>query len=99
MRCPGCGDHVPFWGERCPFCGREKVLLQGIRILGIGFLLAGCIFGGVRGGILGALFGGVFGGLVWGWFEFTYNHFTRRRRKSKRSSPPAESTESAEPAE
>lgn len=64
MRCTGCGKDVPFGGQVCPYCQRDKSSDQiGTVITGICLLIGGFI-GGAIGGIGGALIGGFTFGLL-----------------------------------
>lgn len=59
MRCSGCGKDVPFNGEVCPFCQRDKSSDQTIHVLGmIGMFIGGTVgswIGGFGGMIVGAI--------------------------------------------
>ena len=41
MRCPGCGKTVPFGGEVCPYCLRDKSADQQFQIILFIFVLVG----------------------------------------------------------
>jgi len=84
MRCSGCGDHVPYWGERCPFCGREKTLLQGFRILGAGCVFIGIAVGTYRAGFGGLIVGGMAGGVFWASIEIVWNHLMKARKRKRK---------------
>lgn len=61
MRCSGCGKDVPFLGDVCPYCQRDKSKDQNYTILSVVF--------GLVGGVIGYFifgFWGVIGGLVAG---------------------------------
>jgi hypothetical protein len=83
MRCSRCKDHVPFWGERCPYCGREKTLLQGLRMLGAGLVFIGCVVGGWKAGIGGFFVGGITGGIFWASIEIVWNHLMKTSKKKQ----------------
>ncbi len=81
MRCFACGDHIPYWGERCPYCGEEKTRMQAIRILGIGCMLACGVIGYVRAGWGGAIGVGLSGIVIWACIEYVWNHLMRKRKR------------------
>ena len=81
MRCLACGDHVPFWGGRCPFCGEEKTPLQATRMLGLATMLAGAVSGGLHGGWVGGIAGGIAGGLIWAGIEGAWNRLVKTRKR------------------
>ena len=84
MRCLACAEHIPFWGENCPFCGEEKTRMQAIRILGLGFVLAGVIIGAVRDGWFGAIAVGLAGGIMWVCIEVIWDRLVRKRKRKKK---------------
>lgn len=58
MRCSGCGKDIPFAGEVCPHCQREKSGDQTATVvIGIGLLLGGTL-GYAIGDFAGMLIGG-----------------------------------------
>jgi hypothetical protein len=58
MRCSGCGKDIPFGGEVCPYCQRDK---SGDQVL------TGCMFVAfLIGGGVGYLFNGVIGAIIGG---------------------------------
>jgi hypothetical protein len=65
MRCPRCGDKVPFWGQNCPLCHADKSEYQQYAALGFVCLVAGPTAGLIFGGILGLLLGFFLGGAVY----------------------------------
>jgi hypothetical protein len=83
MRCFACGDHIPFWGERCPVCGEEKTRMQATRILGMGCMLACVVFGAMQAGWVGAIVVGLAGVVIWVLIEFVWNRLLRSKRKRK----------------
>jgi hypothetical protein len=81
MRCFACGEHVPYWGERCPVCGEEKTKMQAIRILGMGCMLACAVIGWVRDGWVGSLGVGLAGVVMWICIEVIWNRLVRKRKR------------------
>lgn len=64
MRCSGCGKNIPFGGQVCPFCQRDKSSDQtGAIATGAGLLIGGFI-GNAIGGFGGMLIGGFLLGMV-----------------------------------
>ena len=64
MRCSGCGKDVPFGGQVCPFCQRDKSSDQtGTVATGVGLLIGGLI-GNAISGFSGMLIGGFVLGIV-----------------------------------
>lgn len=62
MRCSGCGKDIPFGGEVCPYCQREKAGDQATTIA----VAIGMIVGGVVGYMIGEFIGMLIGGFVCG---------------------------------
>jgi WYL domain len=61
MLCPGCGKDIPFVGEVCPYCHRDKSSAQGYHVLALG---SGLLFGWIGYVIFGgggAVFGFILG--------------------------------------
>lgn len=59
MRCSGCGKNIPFGGQVCPYCHRDKSSDQAqalIPILGFGGAFLGLLIGGGWGA---AILGGI----------------------------------------
>lgn len=71
MRCPRCGEKVPFWGQNCYLCHADKSEYQQYGALGFACGVAGPVAGFVFSGpealshILGLLLGAFLGGGVW----------------------------------
>lgn len=64
MRCSGCGKDIPFGGQVCPFCQRDKSSDQtGTVATCLGLLIGGFI-GNAIGGFGGMLIGGFLLGIV-----------------------------------
>jgi hypothetical protein len=58
MRCSGCGKDIPFGGQVCPYCQRDKSSDQrGAVATGAGLLIGGFI-GNAVSGFSGMLIGG-----------------------------------------
>ena len=64
MHCSGCGKDVPFGGQVCPFCQRDKSSDQALTLVVSAALIAGAFVGNLIGGFGGAVAGGVLCGLV-----------------------------------
>lgn len=67
MICSGCGKDIPFNGEVCPYCQRNKQGDQVQQVLAFIFGIAGGFTGYFIGGFLGAIAGfviGVIGGII-----------------------------------
>jgi hypothetical protein len=65
MRCPRCGEKVPFWGQNCPLCHADKSEFQQYAALGFVCAVAGPVVGIVFGGFLGLGLGLLLGGGIW----------------------------------
>jgi len=71
MRCPRCGEKVPFWGQNCPLCHADKSEYQQYAALGFVCGVAGPVAGivfsppEVVAKIIGLLLGAFLGGGVW----------------------------------
>jgi hypothetical protein len=66
MRCPRCGEKVPFWGQNCNLCHADKSEYQQYAALGFVCGVAGPVAGLLfTGHILGLLLGLFLGGGVW----------------------------------
>ena len=64
MRCTGCGMKIPFAGQVCPHCLRQKKSEQtGTLVSGVGLLMGGFV-GSLIGGFGGMLIGGFVLGLL-----------------------------------
>jgi len=65
MRCFGCGKEIPFAGEVCPYCQRDKSADQGTHAIIVICLVIGGAIGyfvnDFTGFIVGALIGAVIG--------------------------------------
>lgn len=59
MRCSGCGKDIPFSGEVCPHCLRDKSGDQTATVAGFAGLIIGGGIGGLIFGFEGALIGGI----------------------------------------
>lgn len=59
MRCSGCGKDIPFGGQVCPYCQRDKSSDQGLTVVGT----IAVLFGGFIGNLVGG-----FGGMIVGAF-------------------------------
>jgi hypothetical protein len=64
MRCSGCGKNIPFGGEVCPHCLRDKSRDQSATVIGGLALLAGGFIGNLVGGFGGMIIGGLVLGFV-----------------------------------
>ena len=68
MRCSGCGKEIPFAGDVCPYCQRDKSADQGTHaLLVISIVIGGAIgyfANDFMGFIVGAIIGGVAGILM-----------------------------------
>lgn len=57
MRCGGCGKNIPFGGQVCPYCQRDKSSDQGLTVVGTIAVLLGGFVGNLVGGFGGMLVG------------------------------------------
>lgn len=61
MLCSGCGMDIPFAGQVCPHCQRDKVVEQKwilkAQLVAFMFIIPGAILGGLINGFLGAFIG------------------------------------------
>ena len=57
MLCTGCGKEIPFAGQVCPYCQRDKTADQGRHLLLMVCLLIGAGVGYLIGGFSGLLWG------------------------------------------
>ncbi len=64
MRCSGCGKNIPFGGQVCPHCQRDKSSDQGLTVVGTIAVLFGGFVGNLVGGFGGMLVGAFGLGMV-----------------------------------
>lgn len=64
MRCSGCGKDIPFGGQVCPYCQRDKSSDQGLTVVGTIAVLFGGFVGNLVGGFGGMLVGAFGLGMV-----------------------------------
>jgi hypothetical protein len=64
MHCSGCGKDVPFAGEVCPYCKRNKRADQTATVVGMLAIGLGGWIGGMIGGFVGTIVGGVVLGVI-----------------------------------
>jgi hypothetical protein len=64
MHCSGCGKDVPFAGEVCPHCNRNKGADQTATVVGMLAIGLGGWIGGMIGGFVGTIVGGVVLGAI-----------------------------------
>lgn len=50
MRCSGCGKDIPFGGQVCPFCQRDKSSDQASTVAGMTAMIIGGFIGNLVGG-------------------------------------------------
>lgn len=60
MRCSGCGKDIPFGGEVCPYCQRDK---SGDQVL-TGCMFVACLVGGGIGFLINGVAGALIGALA-----------------------------------
>lgn len=64
MRCSGCGKDIPFGGQVCPYCQRDKSSDQAATVaIGIGLVIGGFL-GNLIAGFTGMMVGGFVFGLL-----------------------------------
>ena len=59
MLCSSCGKDIPFVGQVCPHCQRDKSNDQVAQVVGCVGLFVGAGLGWVIGGVVGAIIGAV----------------------------------------
>ncbi len=65
MLCSGCGKDVPFTGEVCPYCQRNKSSDQQKQVIGVIFIMLGGWLGSqIDHMFIGAIVGGVVGIII-----------------------------------
>ena len=64
MRCSGCGKDVPFAGQVCPYCHRDKTADKETHSLGMSLGFIGLVVGYLVFGFVGACAGFVVGGVA-----------------------------------
>jgi hypothetical protein len=64
MHCSDCGKNIPFGGQVCPYCKRDKSGDQTATVAGVIAMMAGGFFGNVLGGLGGMIVGAFSLGLV-----------------------------------
>lgn len=64
MLCSGCGSTIPFSGEVCPRCHRNKSSDQVGTVFGVLAMIGGGWIGSLVGGVVGAIIGGIGSAIV-----------------------------------
>lgn len=90
MHCSGCGKDVPFAGEVCPYCNRNKGADQTATV--VGMLAIG--LGGWIGGMIGGFVGTIVGAFVLGFIAVSATMGSRTRSAKK---PPVVRVRGTEP--
>lgn len=64
MHCSGCGKNIPFGGQACPYCKRDKSSDQTATVAGVIAMMVGGFFGNLVAGFGGMIVGAFSLGIV-----------------------------------
>ncbi|MEH3099983.1 SHOCT domain-containing protein [Sphingomonas adhaesiva] len=64
MHCSGCGKNIPFGGQVCPYCKRDKSSDQTATVAGVMAMMVGGFFGNLIAGFVGMIVGAFSLGIV-----------------------------------
>lgn len=89
MRCSGCGKDVPFGGQVCPYCQRDKSSDQAATvIIGIGLVIGGFL-GNLIAGFTGMIIGGFGLGIIAGVISMPGKNHSAKKPPRVRVDEPA----------
>ncbi|MGW8135935.1 SHOCT domain-containing protein [Sphingomonas zeae] len=84
MRCSGCGKGIPFGGQVCLYCHREKSSDQAITVFGT----IGVLFGGFIGNLVGGFGGMLVGAFGLGFIALVFISVTGSKKGHSAKRPP-----------
>jgi hypothetical protein len=88
MRCSGCGKDIPFGGQVCPYCQRDKSSDQAATVaIGIGLVIGGFL-GNLVAGFTGMMVGGCVLGIVAGAISMSGKSHSAKKPPRVRVDPP-----------
>lgn len=89
MRCSGCGKDVPFGGQVCPYCQRDKSSDQAATVaIGIGLVIGGFL-GNLIAGFTGMMVGGFVLGIIAGAISMSGKNHSAKKPPRVRIDEPA----------
>lgn len=89
MRCSGCGKDIPFGGQVCPFCQRDKSSDQAATVaIGIGLVIGGFL-GNLIAGFTGMIVGGFVLGIIAGAISMSGKNNSAKKPPRVRIDEPA----------